>query len=104
MGSSGIRPPAPRLDLPPDRKFANLSGGMRVKLALALALAYRPPLLILDEPTSSLDPVSRREFLDLIENQGAQPRAHDVFLHPPDRRGGSRGGSARDHQRRAASV
>ena len=57
------------LDVPPDRKTAQLSGGMRVKLALALALASRPALLILDEPTSGLDPRARREFLDNIQQQ-----------------------------------
>jgi ABC-2 type transport system ATP-binding protein len=57
------------LDLPPDRKASQLSGGMRVKLALALALAPRPPLLILDEPTSGLDPLARREFLDIIQRE-----------------------------------
>ncbi|HEX4998633.1 MAG TPA: ABC transporter ATP-binding protein [Terriglobia bacterium] len=61
------------LDVPPDRKVSALSGGTRVKLALALALAHRPELLILDEPTSGLDPVARREFLDMI---GRQARAH----------------------------
>jgi ABC-2 type transport system ATP-binding protein len=61
------------LDVPPDRKISALSGGTRVKLALALALAHRPELLILDEPTSGLDPVARREFLDMI---GRQARAH----------------------------
>ena len=61
------------LDLPPDRRTSQLSGGMRVKLALALALSPRPALLILDEPTAGLDPVARREFLDLIE---AQARNH----------------------------
>jgi ABC-2 type transport system ATP-binding protein len=57
------------LDVPPDRKASQLSGGMRVKLALALALAPHPALLILDEPTSGLDPLGRREFLDIIHRQ-----------------------------------
>src|SRR6185503_16425561 len=57
------------LELPPDRKASQLSGGMRVKLALALAVAHRPALLILDEPTAGLDPVARREFLELIASQ-----------------------------------
>lgn len=60
------------LDLPRDRRASQLSGGMRVKLALALALASHPALLILDEPTSGLDPVARREFLELIRMQARQ--------------------------------
>jgi len=57
------------LDLPPKRKISALSHGMKVKLALALALAHRPTLLILDEPTAGLDPVARREFLEIVQQQ-----------------------------------
>lgn len=60
------------LHLPPDRKVAHLSGGMKVKLGLALALAHRPEILILDEPTAGLDPVARREFQDIIRHQARQ--------------------------------
>jgi ABC-2 type transport system ATP-binding protein len=52
--------------LPPDRRIRNLSHGMRMKLALAGALAFRPKLLILDEPFSGLDPLVRDEFMELL--------------------------------------
>jgi ABC-2 type transport system ATP-binding protein len=60
-----------RLDLDPRQKAGTLSGGQRAQLALTLATAKRPELLILDEPVASLDPLARREFLqDLMETVG----------------------------------
>lgn len=57
-----------RLDLDPHQRAGKLSGGQRAQLALTLAVAKRPDLLILDEPVASLDPLARREFLqDLME-------------------------------------
>jgi ABC-2 type transport system ATP-binding protein len=57
-----------RLDLDPGQRAGKLSGGQRAQLALTLAVAKRPELLILDEPVASLDPLARREFLqDLLE-------------------------------------
>ena len=61
-------------DLPPQSKLKALSRGMKMKAALLCSLAYRPRLVVLDEPFSGLDPLVRDEFirgmLELTENEG----------------------------------
>jgi ABC-2 type transport system ATP-binding protein len=52
--------------LSPDRPIRDLSGGEQAQVALALALGTRAPLLLLDEPLASLDPLARREFLTAL--------------------------------------
>jgi ABC-2 type transport system ATP-binding protein len=55
-----------RLEEFTDRRAANLSGGMQKKLALACSLIHAPPILLLDEPTTGVDPISRREFWEIL--------------------------------------
>ncbi|MBI5387405.1 MAG: ABC transporter ATP-binding protein [Verrucomicrobia bacterium] len=63
-----------QFDLPPGTKLSALSRGMRMKAALLSSLAYRPRLVVLDEPFSGLDPLVRDEFirglLELTEEEG----------------------------------
>ena len=65
--------------LPLNQKIYEFSKGMKTKAMLALALAHRPQLLILDEPTAGLDPVARIEVLDIIR-QFVENGERSVFL------------------------
>jgi ABC-2 type transport system ATP-binding protein len=64
-----------QLDIPADRGARDLSGGQQAQVALAIALGTRAPILLLDEPLASLDPLARREFLhvltDAVRGDGA---------------------------------
>lgn len=61
-----------QLRLPPSRRIGDLSHGMRMKMALACALPFRPRLLILDEPFSGLDPLVRDEFMEGLLAQAGE--------------------------------
>ena len=54
------------LGIPPRRRAGKLSGGQQAQLALTLALARRPQLLVLDEPVAMLDPVARQDFMTTV--------------------------------------
>ncbi len=68
---SRIRPVYSQIEPFRHRKAGALSGGMKQKLALSCTLVHNPDVLLLDEPTTGVDPVSRRDFWDVLENLAA---------------------------------
>ena len=70
------------------RKAGALSGGMKQKLALSCALVHTPEVLVLDEPTTGVDPVSRQEFWDIlrsIQKQGTSILVSTAYLDEADK-------------------
>lgn len=74
-----VRERCDELGLRDGQRVAELSGGQRAQLALALALAKRPRLLVLDEPVASLDPLARRGFLQTLMASMAERELSLVF-------------------------
>ncbi|MCW8848893.1 MAG: ABC transporter ATP-binding protein, partial [Melioribacteraceae bacterium] len=64
-----------------DRLAENLSGGMKQKLALACSLIHRPKILFLDEPTTGVDPVSRRDFWKILSTLRSE--GITIFMSTP---------------------
>jgi len=64
-----------QLDLPLNRKLKHLSRGMRMKAALASVLAFRPSLILMDEPFSGLDPLVRDELIEALLDRMQDPSA-----------------------------
>ena len=73
LGSTGLDPF-------PDRPAGKLSGGMKQKLSLCCSLIHDPDLLILDEPTTGVDPLSRRQFWELIDRIRARRPQMSVMV------------------------
>lgn len=71
-----------------NRRSAHLSGGMQKKLALACTLIHEPPILFLDEPTTGVDPISRREFWNILSGlhmQGTTIVVSTPYMDEADR-------------------
>lgn len=68
-----------RFQLPRDKRFKDFSRGMKMKLAIAIALSHKPKLLILDEATSGLDPVARDQVVEMLYDF-TRDESHSILI------------------------
>ena len=68
-----------RFNLPINKISKDFSSGMKMKLKIAITLSHKPKLLILDEPTTGLDPVARNEILDIFQ-EFIEDGEHSIFV------------------------
>ena len=109
--AASVRDRLRALNIPLDRAVGTLSGGQRAQVALALTLAKRPRLLLLDEPVAALDPLARRHFLATLADAVADGGLTVVLsshlvadlervCRPPHPAGRVPGPAVRRHRRR----
>jgi ABC-2 type transport system ATP-binding protein len=90
------------LDEPADRSFNDYSTGMRLRLSVARALLHDPAVLLLDEPTRSVDPPGAAALLELVRDQAAAGRTVVLVTHDLEEAAQADGATVLDHGRAVA--
>ena len=103
VDQSHVKQLSERLDCELDKPIRSLSRGNRQKIGLVQAFMHRSELIIMDEPSSGLDPLMQQEFYSLVEEVKAEGRTR-LHLVPHHARGGASMRPRRDNQERRTSY